>query len=304
MNTPSILGYDKKLCILPFDHRSYFEQLLGFTEPLTDEQKAQLSEYKKIVYAGYEKSLSMSVDKDNSAILVDDVFGYDILIDAKARGYTTLQSTEVSGIDHLEFEHGDEWQSWIEKVQPTFTKALVRYNVDGDTDLNQKTLENLKKLSDYSHAHGYKFLIEPLVPATPAQLEQLGNDKSRYDHELRPDLTVRMITEMQGAGIEPDVWKIEGMYTEMDYQKVVIAAQSGNRNQVGIVSLGRNETDEVVELWLRTGAKVSGVIGFAVGRTIFLDALMKYREGSYTSDQASTEIAERFVHFYTVFNGK
>lgn len=304
MTTPSNVGYDKKLCILPFDHRSYFTNLLGFDETLTDEQKKELSSYKKLIYDGYEKSLSMGVDKNISAILVDDVFGYDILIDAKAKGYTTLQSTEVSGIDHLEFEHGDEWQSWIEKAQPTFTKALVRYNVDGDTDLNQKTLENLKKLSDYSHAHGYKFLIEPLVPATSVQLEQLGNDKSRYDHELRPDLTVQMIIEMQNAGIEPDVWKIEGMYTEADYQKCVTVAQQNGRNNVGIVSLGRNETDEVVELWLRTGAKVSGVIGFAVGRTIFLNALMKYREGSYTSDQASTEIAERFMHFYTVFNGK
>src|SRR3989344_4210271 len=167
------LGYNKKLCILPFDHRSYFTNLLEFKEPLTDEQKKELSAYKKLIYDGYKKSLALGVDKNISAILVDDVFGFDILTDAKSKGYTTLQSTEISGIDHFEFEHGDEWQEWIEKIKPTFTKVLVRYNVEGDKTLNQKSLENLKKVSDYSHANGYKFLIEPLVPATPAQLEAL-----------------------------------------------------------------------------------------------------------------------------------
>ena len=296
------LGYTKKLCILPFDHRSYFENLLGFTEPLSDDQKKELTEYKKIVYAGYEKSLSIGVDKEMSAILVDDVFGLDILIDAKNKEYTTLQSTEISGVDHFEFEHGDSWQEWVEKVQPSFVKVLVRYNVDRDGDLNQKSLINLKKVSDYAHTHGYKFLIEPLVGATPNQLEQCGGDKTKYDHELRPDLTVRMIIKMQNAGVEPDVWKIEGMYSESDYQKCVTVAQQNNRINVGIVSLGRNETDEIVELWLRTGSKVPGVIGFAVGRTIFLEALLDYRKNTITADQASTKIAERFLHFYNVFN--
>ncbi len=296
------LGYTKKLCILPFDHRSYFENLLGYHEPLTDDQSKELSEYKKVVYAGYEKSLSKGVSRETSAILVDDVFGMDILLDAKTKGYTILQSTEISGIDHFEFEHGEEWQSWIEKVQPDFTKVLIRYNPDGNHELNQKTLVNLKKLSDYSHEKGYKMIIESLVPATESQLAQLSNDKSKYDHELRPDLTVRMIEEIQNAGVEADVWKIEGMYTTADYEKVVAAAERENRSNVGIISLGRNETDEVVETWLRVGAQVQGVIGFAVGRTIFLDALLKYRAGEITKEEAAEKISDRFLHFYRTFN--
>jgi myo-inositol catabolism protein IolC len=295
------LGYTGKLCILPFDHRSYFEQLLGFTEPLTDIQAQQLSEYKKIVYAGYEQALTLGVPKESSAILVDDTFGLDILLDAKQKGYTTLQSTEVSGSDHFSFEHKEDWQAWIEKVKPTFVKALVRYNIGGNQLLNQQTNAGLKELSDYAHAHGYKFLIEPLVPATEFQLVFVGNDKGRYDRELRPSLTVRMIMEMQSVGIEPDVWKIEGMFTAEDYKKVVVQAQSGNRKNVGIVSLGRNETDDVVETWLKVGATVPGVIGFAVGRTIFLNALMKFQSGEYSKEKVVQEIAERFLHFYKVF---
>lgn len=298
------LGYPGKLCILPFDHRSYFEQLLGFTEPLTPEQHASLSEYKKIVYAGYEASLALGIPKESSAILVDDAFGLEVLLDAKQKGYITLQSTEVSGSDHFSFEHPDDWQSWIEKVKPTFVKALVRYNIGGDQSLNRKTLAGLKQLSDYAHANNYKFLIEPLVPATDYQLAYIGNDKGRYDRELRPGLTARMIMEMQNAGVEPDVWKIEGMFESEHYKIAVTAARAGGRKNVGVISLGRNETDEVVETWLRAGAATEGVIGFAVGRTIFLNALMKFRSGEYTREQAVSEIAQRFFHFYNVFNQK
>ncbi len=296
------LGYTKKLCILPFDHRSFFVQLLGFTEPLTDEQKETLVNYKKIIYKGYEKSLTMGTTVESTAILVDDAFGMEILLDAKQKGYNTLQSTEVSGMDHFEFDHGENWKEWIDKVKPTFVKVLVRYNVAGDRSLNEKSIANLKIVSEFAHSNGYKFLIEPLVPATQEQLTTLQNNKARYDHELRPELTVKMITEMQDAGVEPDVWKIEGMYTEYDYAKCVMAAQREGRTNVGIVSLGRNETDEVVETWLKVGAKVPGVIGFAVGRTIFLDSLMKYRKQEMTESQAIDKIAERFLHFYKVFN--
>ena len=295
------LGYLGKLCILPFDHRSFFEELLQFKEPLSDDQKKQLSEYKKIIYAGYEKSLTLGIPQNETGMLVDDVYGLDILLDSKTKGYVTIQTTEKSGIDHFAFEHDSEWQNWIEKVKPAFTKALVRYNVDDHKEQNMVSLQGLKQLSDYSHAKGYKFLIEPLVPASADQLNSVGNDKHRYDRELRPTLTARMIAEMQNAGIEPDVWKIEGMFGEADYGQVVQAAQANGRTHVGIVSLGRNETDEVVETWLRVGAKVPGVIGFAVGRTVFLNALMKFRSNEYTKDQAIEEIAKNFLHFYKVF---
>ena len=289
------------LAILPFDHRSYFEQLLGFTEPLTQEQSDELTHYKQLVYKGFKKSLDLGVPKNASAILVDDVFGLDILLDAKQQGFAVLQSTEKSGLDHFEFEHGTDWQSWIEKVQPTYVKALVRYNPDSHHDLNQKSLVGLKLLSDYVHTHNYKFLIEPLVAGTETQLASVNNDKHRYDTELRPKLTAQMISEMQDAGVEPDIWKIEGMFAAEDYEQVVSAAQKNNREHVGVISLGRNETDEVVETWLKIGATVPGVIGFAVGRTVFLNALMKFRSGEYSEDQTTSEIAERFLHFYKVF---
>jgi len=296
------LGYVGKLCILPFDHRSFFEELLKFTEPLNAEQKNQLIDYKKIIYGGYEKSLDLGIPKNESAILVDDEFGLDILLDAKSKGYTTLQSTEKSGDDHFEFVHGADWRSWIENVKPTFLKALVRYNPDDNLELNKKSLAGLAELSNYARENNYKFLIEPLVPATDSQLATVNGDKKKYDEEIRPALTAKMISQMQDATIEPDIWKIEGFSSEDSYRQIVDAARKNNRDHVGVISLGRNETDETVSKWLTAGSHVEGVIGFAVGRTIFLDSLLKFQSGEMTRDQAEEKIAERFKYFYDLFN--
>lgn len=294
------LGYTQNLCILPFDHRSYFEKLLGFSEPLSSEQVAEITTYKKIIYAGYEKSLELGVRIEDSAILVDDVFGKDILIDALSKKYTVLQSTEVSGIDHFEFEHPD-WQERIHTIRPTFVKALVRYNPAGNLTLNKQSLENLELLSSFAHEHGYKFLIEPLIPATPEQLVEVHDNQHSYDTNLRPHLTVQMIHEMYAHGIEPDVWKIEGLFTSNDYALVQQAVTQDGRDHVGIVCLGRNETDETVALWITEGKKVSRVIGFAVGRTVFLDALMEYKNKNMNYDETVVAIAQRFKYFYDIF---
>ena len=60
--------------------------------------------------------------------------------------------------------------------------------------------------------------------STPAQLQRLGNDKKAYDLQLRPSLMVQAIHELQDAGVEADVWKIEGIERKEDCAKVVAAA--------------------------------------------------------------------------------
>ena len=53
--------------------------------------------------------------------------------------------------------------------------------------------------------------------------------------------------------------------------------------------------------WLATAAAVPGFIGFAVGRTVFWDPLVAWREKSIERDQAVAQIAHRFHEFVNVF---
>lgn len=136
-----------------------------------------------------------------------------------------------------------------------------------------------------------------MVPANEAQLDQCSGDKKVYDVEMRPKLMVTAIGELLKAGVEPDVWKLEGLDREADYKSVCEATRQGNRNDVGVIVLGRGENDEKVKHWLKTGANVPGVIGFAVGRTVFWEPLKRLKEGTWEREKAISAIASNYRAF-------
>jgi 5-dehydro-2-deoxygluconokinase len=112
---------------------------------------------------------------------------------------------------------------------------------------------------------------------------------------------VQAIHELQDAGVEADVWKIEGLDRREDCVKVVAAARRNGRNKVGCIVLGRGEDDQKVREWLATAAPVLGFIGFAVGRTTFWGPLMDLRTNKLTREAAVTEIGRRFRNWVEIF---
>jgi myo-inositol catabolism protein IolC len=242
------------------------------------------------------------VPKEKAGILVDEQFGAAILRDAAANGFATACPAEKSGQNEFDFEYGPDFAKHIEIFHPTFCKVLVRYNPESDPILNQRQTARLKQLSEYLHAESAShFMFELLVPAEKAQLDQLNGNTKAYDLELRPTLMVRAIQELQDAGIEPDLWKIEGLDRREDCQKIVSAAQREGREKVGCIILGRGEDDQKVHEWLTIAAGVKGFIGFAVGRTDFWEPLMSFRTKKSTREAAVAEIARRYQEFASVF---
>ena len=140
-------------------------------------------------------------------------------------------------------------------------------------------------------------MFEHLLPATEAQLKSCDGSVAKYDAELRPQLMVRAMEEIQKAGVEPDVWKLEGIETSKDSRAVANQARSGGRDYVGVIVLGRGENAEKVRMWLAVAAKTPGVIGFAVGRTVFWDALKNYKDGKCSREKAVASVAENYRGF-------
>jgi 5-dehydro-2-deoxygluconokinase len=236
-------------------------------------------------------------------VLVDEQFGApkDIPGGAKERGLLLAMPVEKSGQNEFDFEYGDDFGAHIEQFDPDFSKVLVRYNPDGDAEMNRAQAERLKRLSDWLHEHDRKFLFELLVPAEDAQLEQVGGDTDRYDAELRPDLMRRAIVELQDIGIEADIWKIEGIDTSEDCDLIAQTARRDGRDGVICVVLGRGADDAKVEHWLRQGAPVEGYAGFAIGRTIWWDALKGSIDGELEREDAARQIADNYLRFVRVY---
>jgi myo-inositol catabolism protein IolC len=167
--------------------------------------------------------------------------------------------------------------------------------------MNERQAERLARLSQWLRDDGRKFLFELLVPAEPAQLATVDGDADRYDQELRPDLMIEAIGELHAAGIVPDIWKIEGLDSRGDCERVAAATRVDGRGDVTCVVLGRGGNEAKVVHWLQTGAGVPGYIGFAVGRTIWWDALTDWLADG-DADAASETIAgvyRRLVEAYS-----
>lgn len=301
--TKTAIGFNKPLYVLPFDHRGTFQKnMFGWSGTPTAEQTARISSFKQVIYEALQAAVASGVPRGKAGILVDEQFGAAILHDARKKGYFTSLTTEKSGQAEFDFEYGEDFAKHIEAFNPTFAKVLVRYNPEGDATLNERQADRLKLLSDYLHDHGRSlFMFELLVLPEQAQMDKLKGDKTAYDVELRPGLMVRAIHELQDAGVEPDVWKIEGLDRTEDCEKVVAAARRDGRDQVGCIVLGRGEDDKKVGEWLATAAAVPGFIGFAVGRTVFWDPLEEWRDKHITREDAVSEISRRYQEFVSVF---
>src|SRR3954468_20855341 len=202
------LGYDGKLYILAFDHRGSFQKkMFGIEGDPTPEQTETIADAKHLIFEGMVKAVDAGVDPHATGVLVDEQFGApkDIPGGAKERGLLLAMPVEKSGQNEFDFEYGDDFGAHIEQFDPNFSKVLVRFNPDGDAEMNAGQVERLKRLSDWLHEHDRKFLFELLVPAEEHQLEQVGGDSDRYDAELRPELMRRAIEQIQDYGIEVDI---------------------------------------------------------------------------------------------------
>jgi myo-inositol catabolism protein IolC len=289
------LGYDRNLYMLPFDHRASFQKgLFGIDGTPSSEEAARIGQSKQIIFEGLRRAVEEGAPREWAGLLVDEQFGAGVARAAKEEGLTLAMPVEKSGQDEFDFEFGEDFGSHIEAFDPAFTKVLVRYNPEGDEAMNQRQLARLKELSDWLHGRDRKFLFELLVPPEPAQLERVDGDKDRYDRELRPGLVVRSIEESQTAGVEPDVWKIEGLDQREDCERVAVQARSGGRDHVSCIVLGRAADEARVIHWLRQGAGVPGFVGFAVGRTIWWDPLKSWVAGETDAESAAKTIAGNY----------
>ncbi len=255
------LGYDGNLYILAFDHRGSFQKkMLGIAGQPSPEDAERISDAKAVIFEGFIRALEEGAPTDAAGMLVDEQFGADLARRGRKEGAIVAMPVEKSGQDEFDFEYGEDFGAHIEEFDPRFSKVLVRYNPEGEREMNSRQLVRLQRLGDWLHEQGRKYLFELLVPATPEQLESVGGDEDRFDKEVRPGLMLQSIRDFHERGVEADVWKIEGLDRREDCEAIAELVRSDGRDQVACVVLGRGADDAAVEHWLRQGAGVPGYI--------------------------------------------
>ena len=286
--------------MLAVDHRRSIRGLFGIEGAPDERESARIAAAKILIFEGLLVAGSR-LDHGVAGLLVDEQFGAEVLDLARGERVVAAVACERSGQAEFQFEYGEGFGAHIERFDPGLVKALVRFNPDGDRELNRRQAERLCELSDWLGERDRDLLFELLVPPEPEQLRAAGGDRDRFDADLRPELVRRAVIELQDAGVEPAVWKLEGIEDRSGCELVAAACRRDGRDDVGCLILGRGADPAKVEHWLRVAAPVAGFEGFAIGRTIWWDAIASYLAGEVDRPGAVAAIAARYRHFVEVY---
>jgi len=286
------------LLILAMDHRASFGRSLFAVanDQPTEAQRAAMQTAKLLIYSGLTLAVA-DLRMGHPGVLVDERYGQSVIDAARDTVAVLAVPIERSGRDWFELEWGEEWLEHVRRVAPDYAKVLVRDNPAFPSRERDAQLARLREVSQSLSVEGIPLLYELLVPATEAQLAAVGGDVDAYDREIRPELTTQVIADNQGAGIEPTIWKVEGLETAPAAQAIVAQARSGGRTNVDAIVLGRDASAQRLHHWLDIAAPIDGFVGFAIGRSIWEDAIRAHLAGSLDETAAARQIADRYRDF-------
>jgi myo-inositol catabolism protein IolC len=226
-------------------------------------------------------------------LLMDHEYGGGFVSRAQAGGIRVAMPVEESGQRELRYLGDGHPDQIVESYQPDYVKVLVRYNPGGDTPMNARQRARLRELAAWLAGRPPRLMLELLVPPEAAQLAAVGHDRGRFDRELRAALTATAVTEIAADGIRPWLWKIEGPESRDDAVAVATAVRAADPASRCLV-LGRGADFAAVRRWLASAAATDGFCGFAVGRTIWWDALRAFVDGG-DRDVAVHAITARYL---------
>jgi myo-inositol catabolism protein IolC len=290
------LSEDRILMILAADHRNSLERdLYGLTAPPTPAQAAEIGSDKLLIYQALLDATEHLPAEVQPGILIDEQYGASVAeLAASTGGAVNLSMPiEASGEEWFHFAYGDDWVRHAEYFGTDHPKVLVRDNPGLDPAQRDAQSQRLAQVSAWATETGRALILELLIPATDADKAATGDDTKRYDDERRPGYTVAVMEYLQDHGVEPAIWKIEGLDAHDDAVAVAATAVRGGRAADCIV-LGRHASHKALTHWLQVAAPVPGWIGFAIGRSIWWDALHAHLHHHTTAGEARHRITAAY----------
>jgi myo-inositol catabolism protein IolC len=283
---------DEPLFILAMDHRASFaKDVFGVAGAWSPTDLRRMRDAKALIYEGL-RHVAGRVPSGREGVLVDEDLGAEVARTAKSDGVVLLMPIEKSGSRVFELEYGDQFAEHVEAFDPDFFKLLARFNPLDDESVRQTQVERLATVSQWAARTNRRWIIELLVPPTPEQLAAHG-DQAGFDAQERPGLTAQVIAELYAGAVYPTIWKLEGYESDAGAEVVLAAVAAEHDHPATCIVLGRDAPLTQVEHWLAVGARCN-FVGFAVGRTIWEDALRRHLAGTLSSEGLVDAVAENY----------
>jgi myo-inositol catabolism protein IolC len=293
--------HDDPLFILAMDHRESFGRTLFAVKDDNPDQKqlTAMKTAKKLIFDGL-RAAAPKLIKGRAGVLVDEQYGQAVIDEAHSSANIVLAvPVEASGHDWFTLQWGPEWLDHVQRVRPDYAKVLVRDNPDFDPTARSEQLDDLAEVTEELDKIGVPLIYELLVPATGAQLAQVGGNTDVYDRDIRPDLVTQVIADNQQYGVAPALWKVEGLETVEAARQVAEQARAGEK-PADLIVLGRDAPAERLDHWLTVASQVPSFTGFAIGRSIWEDVIRDYEasdRGTGAEQRARDQVASRYLGF-------
>ena len=290
------------LLILAADQRPWLTNaLFGHTGVATAKERAFTAEAKHLIFEGLRKAIRDYLEPNGitgAAMLVDPELGPGVPERLVAHGIPLALPIERAGLRVYETEPEDA-RAYLESFAPGYAKVLVRYNPADPAEERSLQRQRLAEASAASRESGTPFLFELLVPPTAEQLAEADGSEERYAWEMRPALTREAMREIL-EDVPVDIWKLEHQGDlDSSRQTVELARQHGGE----CILLGAGGTPQTVNGWLETAAQ-AGFIGFAIGRSIWWDAVQELAAAPTDDDvraRSLDAIAGTYAEFVSAF---
>jgi myo-inositol catabolism protein IolC len=300
-DTQSVITDEPLLFILAVDQRSSLERDLYGLTTATSEASARISEDKLLVYQALLDAVPDLPPGVQPGILIDEQYGASVAeLASRSGGVINLSMPiEASGQEWFEFAYGEDWTRHAEYFATDHAKVLVRDNPDFDPDRRAEQAGRLSEVSRWAAANARALIVELLVPAADDENRTTGGG-SQFDDNQRPADTVAAMEYLQDHGVEPAIWKVEGL-DEHDAAVSIVATARREGRKARCILLGRHAPHDAVDRWIRVAAPIPGFTGFAIGRTIWWDALHSHLHHRATAKETRRRIRVSYLEFVNYY---
>ena len=264
----------RRLFAFAFDHRSQFLALS--TEAGRDE--LAIAKFKQLAL---DAAAAVAQDRDDCGILVDDELGRAALHRSAGLKLWVGRPIERAGAFPLDFVHGPDLGAALAQWPATQTvKVLAPLRTDDPAQLRQQHEQKLCQLAAACRDSAHELLVEiitqrPDKPAAPAQVPKL-------------------MARLYQLGIHPDWWKLEPDADEDYWRECGDVVRRFDPHLQGIIVLGKDAALAELGATFTAAAAEPKVVGFAVGRTIFITAARQWLAGAIDDEEATASMARNY----------
>ncbi len=265
------------LPIMAFCHRWQLEDSCQeFNQPFS-----KISEFKTAIAQGVLQACTQNSIK-NPTILTDQIYGHEAMLAVKNHDVGIITPIEKSGEPLTQWLEPYSAYEIILKRPPNWgVKLLWQY------DFNQPSIEQDHQM---------------------AKLQELYNTTSKLERKLMLELiapnenqVLEIIKQVYENNIMPYWWKLAAFTNQENWQKLTALINQFDSDARVVILGGESKAISSYEQAFSMAKSSNHIIGFAVGRSIFWPAWLKFIKGEYKIKEVQEEIAQKYWLFYQLW---